>query len=158
MTVYYRFAVSTFLVKIVIRLSAFVLEYLLQLPIRLAFAAIFTKMGVLQIGTRAMVIENKPSNHPIIVPSDFDIEDAFSSANFPNYLLEISPKDTETSVSPSSSVGSSSPIRSNISPIDYPFDESIFAELNNSLWITPRPLGEEPILEEPNESNTHIWK
>nr|GEV93697.1 reverse transcriptase domain-containing protein [Tanacetum cinerariifolium] len=45
------------------------------------------------------------SNHPIIGPSDFDIEDAFSSTN---YLLEISPKDTETSVSPSSSVGSSS--------------------------------------------------
>nr|GEV33547.1 reverse transcriptase domain-containing protein [Tanacetum cinerariifolium] len=27
------------------------------------------------------------SNHPIIVPSDFDIEDAFSSMNSPNYLL-----------------------------------------------------------------------
>nr|GFD15199.1 hypothetical protein [Tanacetum cinerariifolium] len=27
------------------------------------------------------------SNHPIIVPSDFDIEDAFSSTNSPNYLL-----------------------------------------------------------------------
>nr|GEU56760.1 hypothetical protein [Tanacetum cinerariifolium] len=50
------------------------------------------------------------SNHPIIVPSDFDVEDAFSSMNSPNYLL-ISPKDTETSVSPSSSVGSLSPIR-----------------------------------------------
>nr|GEV89448.1 hypothetical protein [Tanacetum cinerariifolium] len=34
-----------------------------------------------------MVIENKSSNHPIIVPSDFDIEDAFSSTNSPNYLL-----------------------------------------------------------------------
>nr|GEX03181.1 hypothetical protein [Tanacetum cinerariifolium] len=56
---------------------------------------------------------------------------------------EISPKDTETSVSPSSSVGSSSPIRSTISPLDYPFDESIFTKLDNSLWITPRPLGEE---------------
>nr|GEZ90661.1 reverse transcriptase domain-containing protein [Tanacetum cinerariifolium]GEZ90664.1 reverse transcriptase domain-containing protein [Tanacetum cinerariifolium] len=64
---------------------------------------------------------------------------------------EISPKDTKTSVSPSSSVGSSSLIRSTISPLDYPFDESIFAELDNSLWITPRPLGEEPVLEEPNE-------
>nr|GEW28881.1 reverse transcriptase domain-containing protein [Tanacetum cinerariifolium] len=37
------------------------------------------------------------SNHPIIVPSDFDIEDAFSSTNslnylsvFPNYFLTIS--------------------------------------------------------------------
>nr|GEU99101.1 reverse transcriptase domain-containing protein [Tanacetum cinerariifolium] len=66
-------------------------------------------------------------------------------------IQEISPKDTETSISPSSSVGSSSPIRSTISPLDYPFDESIFAELDNSLWITPRPLGEEPVPEELNE-------
>nr|GEU80985.1 reverse transcriptase domain-containing protein [Tanacetum cinerariifolium] len=57
------------------------------------------------------------SNHPIIVPSDFDIEDVFSSTNSPNYLLEISPsKDVETPVessipvSPSSSVGPSSPM------------------------------------------------
>nr|GEZ52303.1 reverse transcriptase domain-containing protein [Tanacetum cinerariifolium] len=64
---------------------------------------------------------------------------------------EISPKDTKTSISPSSSVGSLSPIRLTISPLDYPFDESIFAELDNSLWITPRPLGEEPVPEEPNE-------
>nr|GEV02040.1 hypothetical protein [Tanacetum cinerariifolium] len=71
---------------------------------------------------------------------------------------EISPKDTETFVSPSSSVGSSSPIRSTISPLDYPFDESIFAELDNSLWITPRLLGEEPAPEELNESDTHLWK
>nr|GEW53615.1 hypothetical protein [Tanacetum cinerariifolium] len=71
---------------------------------------------------------------------------------------EISPKDTETYVSPSSSVGSSSPIRSTILPLDYPFDESIFTKLDNSLWITPRPLGEEPVPEEPNESVTHLWK
>nr|GEV73376.1 hypothetical protein [Tanacetum cinerariifolium] len=101
---------------------------------RLASAAIFTKIRVLQIGTRAMVIESK----------------------------EFSPKDTETSVSPSSSVGSSSPIRSTISPLNYPFNESIFAELNNSLWIIPRPLEEEPVPEEPNKSDTywndHLWK
>nr|GEW00559.1 hypothetical protein [Tanacetum cinerariifolium] len=177
--------------------------------------------------------ENFSSNHPIIVPSNFNIEDAFSSTNSPNYLLvfptirnnslndltkylldilifsplhddlymeakqaynaisppqviialpailppspvllqspifdsqdffpfeEISPKDTKTSISPSSSIGSSSPIRSTISPLDYPFDESIFTKLDNSLWITPRPLGEEPVPEEPNESNTHLWK
>nr|GEV55179.1 hypothetical protein [Tanacetum cinerariifolium] len=35
--------------QIVIRSSAFILEYLLQLPIRLASAAICTKMGVLQL-------------------------------------------------------------------------------------------------------------
>ncbi|GJW77852.1 reverse transcriptase domain-containing protein [Tanacetum coccineum] len=71
-------------------------------------------------------------------------------------LEEISPKDTETSesltlVSPSSSVGSSSPVRSTTPPLDYPFDKSIFAELDNSLWIIPQPLGEEPVLEESNE-------
>ncbi|GJW65854.1 putative reverse transcriptase domain-containing protein [Tanacetum coccineum] len=53
--------------------------------------------------------------------------------------------------SPSSSVGSSSPVRSTTPPPDYPFDESIFAELDNSLWIIPRPLGSEPVPEEPNE-------
>ncbi|GJS75053.1 hypothetical protein Tco_0724934 [Tanacetum coccineum] len=82
---------------------------------------------------------------------------------------EISPpKDIETPVestipiSPSSSVGSSSPVRSTTPPPDYPFDKPIFAELDNSLWIIPRPLGSEPVPEEPNESNAcesiHLWK
>ncbi|GKA93297.1 reverse transcriptase domain-containing protein [Tanacetum coccineum] len=67
------------------------------------------------------------------------------------------PKDTETPVespipvSLSSSVGSSSPVRSTTSPPDYPFDESIFSELDNSLWIIPRPLESEPNPKEPNE-------
>ncbi|GJZ62794.1 hypothetical protein Tco_0619215 [Tanacetum coccineum] len=45
----------------------------------------------------------------------------------------------------SSSVVSSSPVRSTTPPPDYPFDESIFAELDNSLWIIPLriPLGSE---------------
>nr|GEU95257.1 reverse transcriptase domain-containing protein [Tanacetum cinerariifolium] len=43
--------------------------------------------------------------------------------------------------SPSSSVGSSSPVRSTTPPPDYPFDESIFAELDNLLWIILQPLG-----------------
>ncbi|GJV50495.1 hypothetical protein Tco_1440707 [Tanacetum coccineum] len=185
------------------------------------------------------------SNHPIIVPSDSDIEDAFSSTNVPDYfpatpgntspdssndltkyllatlvfsplhddpymkviqaydaisppqvtipplavlppspVLSLSPmfdsrdffppeeipppKDTKTPVespipiSPSSSVGSSSPVRSTTPPPDYPFDESIFAELDNSLWIIPRPLGSEPVPEESKESdaclNVHSWK
>ncbi|GKE07482.1 hypothetical protein Tco_1399500, partial [Tanacetum coccineum] len=83
--------------------------------------------------------------HPSI-PSDYD---------------DISPpKDTETPiespipVSPSLSVGSSSPVRSTTPPPDYPFDESIFAELDNSLWIIPRPLGSEPVPEEPDELDT----
>nr|GEV31875.1 hypothetical protein [Tanacetum cinerariifolium] len=83
------------------------------------------------------------SQSPIFDSSDF----------FPSE--EISPKDTETSVSPSSSLGSSSLIRSTISPLDYPFDKSIFAELDNSLWIIPRPLEEEPVPEEPNELDTY---
>ncbi|GJT68178.1 reverse transcriptase domain-containing protein [Tanacetum coccineum] len=174
------------------------------------------------------------STHPITIPSDYEVEDAFSSTNVLNYfpatlgnispdfsddltkyplaslaispfhndpymkviqaydviappqaiiallavlplssvlslspmydsqdlfpLEEISPpKDTKTPVkspipvSPSSSVGSSSLFRSTTSPPDYPFDESIFVELDNSLWIIPRPLGSEPNLEEPNE-------
>ncbi|GJU72937.1 hypothetical protein Tco_1264342 [Tanacetum coccineum] len=71
---------------------------------------------------------------------------------------EISPpKDIETFVespipiSQSSSVGSSSPVRSTTPPPDYPFDKYIFAELDNSLWIIPRPLGSKPVPEEPNE-------
>ncbi|GJZ46831.1 hypothetical protein Tco_0600663 [Tanacetum coccineum] len=70
------------------------------------------------------------------------------------------PKDTENPVespilvTPSSSVGSSSLVRSTTPPPDYPFDASIFAELDNSLWIIPRPLGSEPVPEEPDESDT----
>ncbi|GJW30477.1 reverse transcriptase domain-containing protein [Tanacetum coccineum] len=36
-------------------------------------------------------------------------------------------------------------------PPDYPLDESIFTELDNSLWIIPRPLGSEPVPEKPNK-------
>ncbi|GJW43152.1 hypothetical protein Tco_0071951 [Tanacetum coccineum] len=108
--------------------------------------------------------------HPSI-PSDYDVKDAFSSTNAPNYTStspdysrdffpteDISPpKDTETPVespipvSPTSSVGSSSPVRSTTPPPDYPFDESIFAELDNSLWIILRPLGSEPVPKKPGE-------
>nr|GFA49924.1 hypothetical protein [Tanacetum cinerariifolium] len=63
-------------------------------------------------------------------------------------LKEISPpNDAKTpvessiSASPSSLVGSSSPVRSITPPPDYPFDESIFVELDNSLWIIPQLLG-----------------
>ncbi|GJR37485.1 reverse transcriptase domain-containing protein [Tanacetum coccineum] len=122
------------------------------------------------------------SNHPIIVPCDFNIEDAFSSTNVPDYFpatpgntspdcsndltkyllttLDISPpKDIETSVespipiSPSSSVGSSSLVRSTTLPLDYSYDKSIFTKLDNSLWIIPRPPRSKPVPEEPNESD-----
>ncbi|GJW35082.1 hypothetical protein Tco_0058002 [Tanacetum coccineum] len=108
------------------------------------------------------------------IPSDYDVNDVFSFTNDPNYTptspdysrdfflpKDISPsKDTETPVespipvSLSSSVGSSSPVRSTTPPLDYPFDESIFAELDNSLWVIPRQLGSEPVPEEPDESDT----
>ncbi|GKC02718.1 hypothetical protein Tco_0994328 [Tanacetum coccineum] len=112
------------------------------------------------------------SPHSTIIPSDSDIDDAFSSTNTLNYFSASSgnifpkspekissPKDTKTLVespiliSPSSSVGSSSPVRSTTPPPNYLFDESIFAELDNSSWIIPRPLGSEPVPEEPNESD-----
>ncbi|GJS03273.1 hypothetical protein Tco_0319781 [Tanacetum coccineum] len=59
--------------------------------------------------------------------------------------LRNTPIESPILVSPSSSVGSSSPVRSTTPPPDYPFDESIFAELDNSLSIIPRPLGSEPM-------------
>ncbi|GJW84780.1 hypothetical protein Tco_0157925 [Tanacetum coccineum] len=137
--------------------------------------------------------------HPSI-PSDYDVEGAFSSTNAPNYIptspdyfpvtpgnispdssddltkdllssLSISPfhddpymkisspEDAETPIespipmSPSSSVGSSSPVRSTTPPSDYLFDKSIFAELYNSLWIISRPLESKPVPEKSNESD-----
>ncbi|GKA36263.1 hypothetical protein Tco_0722754 [Tanacetum coccineum] len=97
------------------------------------------------------------SPHSTIVPSDFDIEDAFSSTNILKYFPPgnifhnpsekiSSPKDTETpvgspiSISPSSSVGSSSPVRTTTPPPDYFFDESIFAE----TFISGNKLGGYP--------------
>nr|GEY24037.1 reverse transcriptase domain-containing protein [Tanacetum cinerariifolium] len=74
------------------------------------------------------------------------------------YSQEIPPpKDTETPVkspipiSPFSLVRSLSLVRSTTPPPDYPFDKSLFAELDNSLWIIPRPLGSEPVPEESNK-------
>nr|GEV71647.1 hypothetical protein [Tanacetum cinerariifolium] len=70
------------------------------------------------------------------------------------------PNDTETPVEspilifPSSSGGSSSSVRSTTPP-DYLFDESTFTKLDNSLWIIPRPMGSEPVPEEPNELDAY---
>nr|GEU62223.1 hypothetical protein [Tanacetum cinerariifolium] len=81
----------------------------------------------------------------------FDSRDLFPSK-------EISPKDTKTPVEspipvpPSPSEGSSSPVRSTTP--DYLFDESIFAELDNSLWIISRSLENKPIPKEPNKLDT----
>ncbi|GKB93943.1 hypothetical protein Tco_0980080, partial [Tanacetum coccineum] len=94
-----------------------------------------------------------PSSLVLSLPPMFNSRDFFPPKEIPP------PKDTKTPVespipiSLSSSVGSSSPVRSTTPPPDYPFDESIFAELDNSLWIIPRPLGSEPVFEESNESD-----
>nr|GEY53653.1 hypothetical protein [Tanacetum cinerariifolium] len=62
------------------------------------------------------------------------------------------PKDTKTPVeSPIPISPSSLLVRLTTPPTGYPFDESIFAELDNSLWIIPRPLGSEPVLEKPSK-------
>ncbi|GJU44655.1 putative reverse transcriptase domain-containing protein [Tanacetum coccineum] len=83
--------------------------------------------------------------------------DMINNQDIEHMIPPTPPRDTKTPVgshiplSPSSSVGSSSPVRSTTPPPDYPFDESIFAELDNSLWIILRPLESEPVLEKPNE-------
>ncbi|GKB73608.1 putative reverse transcriptase domain-containing protein [Tanacetum coccineum] len=85
------------------------------------------------------------------------IMDMINDQDIEHMTPPTSPRDTEPpvgspiSLSPSSSVGSSSPVRSTTPPPDYPFDESIFVELDNSLWIIPRPLENEPVPEERNE-------
>ncbi|GJV67970.1 hypothetical protein Tco_1483479 [Tanacetum coccineum] len=95
---------------------------------------------------------------PAIIPSMFDSRDFLPPKR-------ISPKDTETSKSPtpvssSSSIRSSSPVGSTAPSPDYLFDESIFAKLDNSLWIISRLLGEEPDPEKFNEPDAYdcLWK
>nr|GEX99039.1 reverse transcriptase domain-containing protein [Tanacetum cinerariifolium] len=86
-----------------------------------------------------------------------DIMAMINAQDIKHIIPPIPPRDTEPPVgspipsSSSSSVGSSSPVRSTTPPPNYPFDESIFMELDNSLWIIPRPLGSEPVSKEPNE-------
>nr|GEW78439.1 hypothetical protein [Tanacetum cinerariifolium] len=91
-----------------------------------------------------------PPSPVLLLSPMFNTQDLFPSR-------EISPKDTETPVEspipvpPSSLEGSISPVRSTTP--DYLFDESIFAELDNSLWIISRPLGSKPVPEDSNESD-----
>ncbi|GJT19935.1 putative reverse transcriptase domain-containing protein [Tanacetum coccineum] len=83
--------------------------------------------------------------------------DMINAQDIKHIIPPTPPKDTKPpvrspiSLSPSSSVESSSPVRSTTPPPDYPFDESIFAELDNSLWIIPQPLISESVPEEPNK-------
>ncbi|GKA02084.1 hypothetical protein Tco_0674749 [Tanacetum coccineum] len=92
-------------------------------------------------------------------PLYLGIMDMINAQDIGHMISPTPPRDTEPPVgspipsSPSSSVGSSSLVMSTTPPPDYPFDESIFAELDNSLWIILRPLGSEPVPKEPNESD-----
>ncbi|GJV19247.1 hypothetical protein Tco_1368267 [Tanacetum coccineum] len=85
--------------------------------------------------------------------------DMINAQDIERMIPPTPPRDTEPlvespiSVSSSSSVGSLSPIRSTTPPPNYSFDESIFAEFYNSLWIIPRPLESEPVLEKPNKTD-----
>nr|GEW89341.1 putative reverse transcriptase domain-containing protein [Tanacetum cinerariifolium] len=70
----------------------------------------------------------------------------------------VLPIGSPISLSSSLSEGSSSPVRSTTPPPEYPFDESIFAELDNSLWIISRPMKSESVTEEPNNNCTEDCK
>ncbi|GJY88881.1 hypothetical protein Tco_0503509 [Tanacetum coccineum] len=98
----------------------------------------------------------------VLLPSGFleplypSIMDMINDQDIEHMTPPTPPRDTEPpvgspiSLSPSSLVGSSSPVRSTTPPPDYPFDESIFVELDNSLWIIPRLLKSKPVPKEPN--------
>nr|GEX35352.1 reverse transcriptase domain-containing protein [Tanacetum cinerariifolium] len=112
-------------------------------------------MKVMQAYDATNELNIPPLQAPIASPTDMPLVlSLYDSQDFLP-LEEISPpKDAKTSVessisaSPSSSVGSLLPVTP---PPDYPFDKSIFAELDNSLWIIPRLLGSKPVPKEPNE-------
>ncbi|GJU41711.1 hypothetical protein Tco_1194668 [Tanacetum coccineum] len=104
-----------------------------------------------RIYTLEMAIEDIQVRHQA------DMKSLLDKIHIEHMIPPTPPRDIEPlvgspiSLSPSSSVGSSSPVRSTTLSPDYPFDESIFAEIDNSLWIIPRPLESEPVLEELNE-------
>nr|GEY73508.1 retrovirus-related Pol polyprotein from transposon TNT 1-94 [Tanacetum cinerariifolium] len=80
----------------------------------------------------------------VLLPSGFleplypGIIDMINDQNIEHMIPPTPPRDTKPPIgspipsSPSSSVGYSSPVRSTTPSPDYPFDESIFAELDNS--------------------------
>ncbi|GJX18841.1 hypothetical protein Tco_0221518 [Tanacetum coccineum] len=116
-----------------------------------------TQAAIRKLGA---IIEDIQVRHRSDMKSLLDmirIMDMINNQDIEHMTPPTPPRDTEPPVgspiplSLSSSVGSSSPVRSTTPPPDYPFDESIFAELDNSLWIISRTLKSEPVLEKPNE-------
>ncbi|GJZ52963.1 hypothetical protein Tco_0607848 [Tanacetum coccineum] len=114
-----------------------------------------------RISTLEMIIEDIQVTMALL-PSGF-LEplypDMINAQDIEHMISPTPPRDIEPPVespiplSPSSSVGFSSPVRSTTPPPNYPFDESIFAELENSLWIIPRPLKSKLVPEKLNESD-----
>ncbi|GJW36422.1 hypothetical protein Tco_0059342 [Tanacetum coccineum] len=80
----------------------------------------------------------------IVTPSMSDSQDFFPPKEISSPEGAKTPVKSPNPMSTSSSVGSSSPVRSTTSPLNYLFNESIYAELDNSLWIISRPLGTSP--------------
>nr|GFB54772.1 hypothetical protein [Tanacetum cinerariifolium] len=79
-----------------------------------------------------------PIASPTVIPlvlSLFDSQDFLPPEEISPPKYAMTPIESSISVSSSLSVGSSSPIRSITPPPNYPFDESIFVELDNSLWF-----------------------
>nr|GEZ28469.1 hypothetical protein [Tanacetum cinerariifolium] len=118
----------------------------------------------LRISTLEVLIEDIQVTIALLPPGFLeplypDIMAMINAHDIEHIIPPTPPRESEPPIgssipsSPSSSVGFSSPIRSTTPPPDYPFDESIFVELDNSLWIIPRPLGSELVPEEPNESD-----
>ncbi|GKA72123.1 hypothetical protein Tco_0778339 [Tanacetum coccineum] len=112
-----------------------------------------------RISTLKMLIEDIQVTMALLPPGFLEPlnPDMNNAQDIEHMIPPTPPSDIEPpvgspiSLSPSSLVGSSSPVRSPTPPPDYPFDESIFAELDNSLWIIQRPLKSEPVPEKPNE-------
>nr|GEY02661.1 reverse transcriptase domain-containing protein [Tanacetum cinerariifolium] len=85
------------------------------------------------------------STHPIIVPNDFDVEDAFSSTNIPNYA-PASPNYSSTSLGNSFSNTSEDPSEDQLVPIVIsPFHDDLYMKViqayyaTNELPIPPPP-------------------
>ncbi|GKB10206.1 hypothetical protein Tco_0844129 [Tanacetum coccineum] len=117
-----------------------------------------------RIATLEMLIEDIQVTMVLLPPSFLEplypgIMDMINAHDIKHVIPPTPPRDIEppvgspNSLSSSPLVGSSSPVRSTTPPLDYPFDESIFAELDNSLWIIPRLLKSEPVLEKPNKTD-----
>ncbi|GJY66849.1 hypothetical protein Tco_0469087 [Tanacetum coccineum] len=98
-----------------------------------------------RISTLEMLIEDIQVTMALLPPGFLEplYPNMINAQDIERMIPPTPPRDTKPLVgspillSPSSSVGSSSPVRSTTPPPDYPFDESIFAELDNSLWIIP---------------------